>query len=120
MRFFAVSVRFFLYFRIRQPVAVAVRPKIVKNRTGPDLKTLLVPGLVGSNAAFLVPDNVHRKFMEGWSSHVSLVHLTDKGCLFKNKSSTNDAITFNPVTGTIHTTSASLSDDRELDLTFDE
>ena len=38
-RFFAVSVRFFLYFRIRQPVAVAVavRPKIAKkpDRTGP-------------------------------------------------------------------------------------
>ena len=80
----------------------------------------LVPGLVGSNTAFLVPDNVRRKFIEGWTSHVSLVHLTDKGCLFKNKSSTNDAISFDPVTGTIHTTSASLSDDGELDLTFDE
>ena len=78
------------------------------------------PGLVGNSAAFLVPDHVHRKFIEGWTSHVSLVHLTDKGCLFKNKSSTNNALTIDPLTGTIHTTSSSLSDDGELDLTFDE
>ena len=46
LRFFAVPVRFFLYFRIRQPVAVAVRPKMEKkNRTGPDLKTLTGPWL---------------------------------------------------------------------------
>jgi hypothetical protein len=35
-RFFVVPVRFFWYFRIRQPVAVAVRPKMAKkpDRTG--------------------------------------------------------------------------------------
>ena len=79
------------------------------------------PGLVGTSASFLVPDNVRRKFMEGWTSHVSLIHLTDKGCTFKNKSSSsNDSLSIDPVTGTIHTVSSSLSDDGELDLTFDE
>ena len=61
--------------------------------------------------------------MEGWSSHVSLIHLTDRGCLFKDKSASNtsnELLTLDPVTGAIQTSTLSLSDDRELDLTFDE
>ena len=51
-----------------------------------------MPGLAGTNAAFLVPDNVCKKFMDGgWSSHVPLTYLTDKGCHFKDKSSTISA-----------------------------
>jgi hypothetical protein len=81
------------------------------------------PGLVGTNAAFLVPDNIRRKFMEGWITHVPLTYLTDKGCLLKNKSSLNasqDVLSYDPTTGQVVTTSRTLSDHGELDLTFDE
>ena len=81
------------------------------------------PGLVGTNVAFLVPESVRKKFVDGWSSHVPLTFLTDKGCLFKDKSSTissHDLLTIDPATGAIQTSSTSLSDDGELDLTFDE
>jgi hypothetical protein len=82
-----------------------------------------VPGLVGSNAAFIVPDFVRRKFAEGWINHVPLTYLTDKGCLLKNKPSaaaSHEILTLDPVTGQIQTTTTPFSDDGELDLTFDE
>ena len=50
-----------------------------------------IPGLVGTNAAFLVPDNIRKKFIDGWSTHVPLMYLTNKGCLFKNKVTLNSA-----------------------------
>ena len=82
------------------------------------------PGLAGTNTAFLVPDNVRKKFMDGgWSSHVPLTYLTDKGCLFKDRSSTvlaQDLLTVDPTSGAIQTTSTTLSEEGELDLTFDE
>jgi hypothetical protein len=81
------------------------------------------PGLVGTNAAFLVPDNIHKKFMDGWITHVPLTYLTDKGCLLKNRSllnSSQDILSYDPATGQVVTTSRTLSDNGELDLTFDE
>ena len=83
----------------------------------------LIPGLVGTNAAFLVPDNIRKKFMDGWSTHVPLTYLTNKGCLYKNRTnlnSTNDVLTIDPLTGQVTTTSKTLSDNGELELTFDE
>lgn len=81
-----------------------------------------VPGLVGTNAAFLVPDHIRKKFIDGWSSHVPLTYLTDKGCLLKNKSTnpTQDVLSFDASTGHVTTTSMSLPDNGELDMTFDE
>jgi hypothetical protein len=82
-----------------------------------------VPGLVGSNAAFLVPDYVRKKFADGWASHVPLTYLTNKGCLLKNKPSlaaSQEVLTVDSVTGQIQTTTSSLSDDGELDMTFDD
>jgi hypothetical protein len=82
-----------------------------------------IPGLVGTNAAFLVPDNIRKKFMEGWITHVPLTYLTDKGCLLKNKSLLNasqDILSFDPTTCQVVTTSKVLSDNGELDMTFDE
>lgn len=81
-----------------------------------------IPGFVGTNASYLVPEAVRKKFIEGWGSHVSLVHLTDKGCLFNDKSSADsgDNITIDIENKTIKTASSSLSDDKELSLTFDE
>ena len=55
----------------------------------------------------------------GWSSHIPLTYLTDKGCLFKDKSSivsAQDLLTVDPSSGAIQTTSTSLSDEGELDL----
>ena len=43
------------------------------------------PGLTGNNAAFLVPDHIRKKFADGWSVHVPLTFLTDRGCLLKDK-----------------------------------
>jgi hypothetical protein len=80
-------------------------------------------GLVGTNAAYLVPDNIRKKFMEGWRSHVPLTYLTDRGCLLKNKSLLNaaqDILSYDPSTGQVITTSKALNDNGELELTFDE
>ena len=81
-----------------------------------------VPGLVGTNAAFLVPDHIRKKFIDGWSSHVPLTYLTDKGCLLTNKSmnSTQDVLYFDASTGHITATSKSLPDNGELEMMFDK
>lgn len=82
-----------------------------------------IPGLAGTSAAFLVPEFVQKKFMEGWSSHVPLTYLTDKGCLFKTKSTANAAqeyVTYDQASGLMVTNPKTLSDQGELELTFDE
>ena len=82
-----------------------------------------MPGLVGTNAAFLVQDHIQKKFADGWHVHVPLTFLTDKGCLMKDRPATSlshDVLTIDSATGQISTSSKSLSDDGELDLSFDE
>jgi hypothetical protein len=82
-----------------------------------------MPGLVSTNAAFLVPDPIRKKFAEGWTVHVPLTYLTDKGCLLRDKplvGAFQDLLTIDGSTGRIQTSSKSLSDAGELDLTFDE
>jgi hypothetical protein len=82
-----------------------------------------VPGFVGANAAYLVPDHVRKKFAEGWQSHIPLTFLTDKGCLAKDKHSsshTQEILTIDETTGAIQTSSKPLVDEGELDLSFDE
>lgn len=95
---------------------------VVNPATSTRKRPTRVPGLVGSSAAFLVPDNIRKKFAEGWNVHVPLTFLTDKGCLFKDKSVANsqDVLTVDSSTGTIQPSSTSLIDEGELDLTFDE
>jgi hypothetical protein len=91
--------------------------------TSPRKRPARIPGLVGTSAAYLVPDNIRKKFIEGWTVHVPLTFLTDKGCLLKDKSAVNlsqDFLTIDNSTGTIQTSSTSLADEGELDLTFDE
>ena len=73
------------------------------------------PGLVGTNAAYLVPEHIRRKFVDGWNTHVPL--------LVRDKPSTTvaqDVLTIDNTTGQLLTSSKPLSDDRELDLSFDE
>ena len=80
-------------------------------------------GLTGSSASYMVPENIRKKFSEGWSSHVPLTYLTDKYCEFKNRSSLNaaqDILSIDPSTGQVITTSRVLHDNGELELTFDE
>ena len=82
-----------------------------------------IPGLVGNNASYLVPENIRKKFIDGWVSHVPLTYLTDKACEFKNRSALNaaqDILSFDPSTGQVITTSKVLHDNGELELTFDE
>ena len=82
-----------------------------------------IPGLVGNNASYLVPENIRKKFIDGWVSHVPLSYLTDKACEFKNRSALNaaqDILSFDPNTGQVITTSKVLHDNGELELTFDE
>ena len=60
------------------------------------------PGLVGTNAAYLVPEHIRKKFVDGWNTHVPLTYLTDKGCLVKDKPSTTtsqDILTIDNSTG---------------------
>jgi hypothetical protein len=71
--------------------------------------------------AYLVPDHIRKKFIDSWAIHVLLTFLTDKGCLLKDKSissSSQDLLTID--NSQILTTAKPLSDDGELDLTFDE
>jgi hypothetical protein len=80
-------------------------------------------GLVGTNAAYLVPDHIRKKFSDGWAVHVPLTYLTDKGCLFKNKASiaaSQDILSFDSNTGQVTTTAKPLMDNGELELSFDE
>ena len=82
-----------------------------------------IPGLTGSSASYMVPENIRKKFSEGWTSHVPLTYLTDKHCEFKNKSSLNaaqDILSFDPSTGQVTTTSKTLHDNGELEMSFDE
>jgi hypothetical protein len=81
------------------------------------------PGLVGTNATFLIPDHISKKFADGWNVHVSLTYLIDKGCLFKDRptaATMHELLTIDNATSCIQTSSKPLSDTRELDLTFDE
>jgi hypothetical protein len=92
---------------------------ITPSRRRPDR----TPGLVGTNAAFLVPDHIRKKFADGWSVHIPLTFLTDKGCTLRDKPSaaaTHELLTIDSVTGRIQTSSKPLSDFGELDMTFDE
>ena len=79
--------------------------------------------LAGTNAAFLVPDHIQKKFVNGWNMHVSLTFLMDHGCLLKDRhavNSSHDVLLIDNNTGYIITTSKPLLDNGELDLIFDE
>ena len=81
------------------------------------------PGQVSTNAAFLIQDHICKKFADGWHVHVPLTFLTNKGCLMKDRPTTtlsHDVLTIDSATGQISTASKPLSDDGELDLSFDE
>ena len=78
-------------------------------------------GLLSTSAAYLVPDQICKTFIDGWNIHVPLMFLTDKGCLFKDKSTANsnqDMLTL--VNGHILTNPKPRSDKGELRLTFNE
>ena len=105
------------------PPLVAAVQNIADPSTPLRKRPARIPGLLGTSAAFLVPDHIRKKFADGWNVHVPLTFLTDKGCLFKDKSSTSasqDILTIDNTTGRILTTSNPLSDKGELNLTFDE
>jgi hypothetical protein len=104
-------------------VPLNVVPPAVEPVTSPRKRPVRTPGLVGTNAAFLVPDHIRRKFVDGWTSHVPLTFLTDRGCLLKNKSlisAAQETLSFDSITGQVVATSKPLNDNGELDLTFDE
>ena len=82
-----------------------------------------IPGLVGTNAAYLVPENIRKKFSEGWNSHVPLTYLTDKACMLKNRLSSNaaqDILSFDPSTGQVITTTRVLHNNGKLEIDFNE
>ena len=86
-------------------------------------RPMCTPGLVGTNAAFLVPEHIRKKFVDGWNVHIPLTYLTDKGCLVRDKPSTSssqDVLTIDNTTGQLLASSKPLFDDGELDLSFDE
>ncbi|KAF8815626.1 hypothetical protein BYT27DRAFT_7297117 [Phlegmacium glaucopus] len=99
-------------------VTIPTIPPLTPSRKRP----IRTPGSIGTNAAFLVPDHIRKRFIDGWNVHVPLTYLTDKGCMVKNKSLSNlhDLLTVNDTDSHITTSSKSLSDEGELDLTFDE
>ena len=94
------------------------------------LTLLLIPSpqlvrdrLVGTNAAFLVPDHIQNKFAAGWNVHVPLAYLMEKGCHLQDKPFTNtshEVLTIDNSMGHILASSKPLSNEGELDLTFNE
>ena len=97
-------------------------PPAVNEPASTRKRPIRTPGLAGTNAAFLVPDHIRKKFIDGWNVHVPLTFLTDKGCLLKNRpaiAASQDVLSVDS-TGRILATPKPLSDDGELDLTFDE
>ncbi|KAJ7636340.1 hypothetical protein FB45DRAFT_742856, partial [Roridomyces roridus] len=82
------------------------------------------PGLVASNASFIVPDAIRKKFSSGgWSTHVPLDYLTDKFCGITNAGATkalNDLWTTDGSSGSIVSVAKELPVEGELKLTFDE
>jgi hypothetical protein len=116
---------------IQEPPVVAAPTTVIQTMPTPTVGTSTSSrkrpartlGLVGTNAAFLIPDHIRKKFADGWTSHVPLTYLTDKGCLFKNKAAVaaaQEVLSFDSSTGQVITTSKPLMDNGELDLTFDE
>ena len=104
--------------------AVQNAAPVVADPLMPSRKCLAhIPGLVGTNTAFIAPDHIRKKFINRWNVHISLTYLTDKGCLLKDRlttSSSQDVLTIDNSSGHILTTSKPLSDDGELDLTFNK
>ena len=104
------------------PIQAPVNP-VSDTVTSPRKRPARTIGLAGTNAAFLVPDHIRKKFLDGWNVHVPLTFLTDKGCLTRDRhatSSTQDLISIDSTTGRFVTTPKPLSDEGELELTFDE
>ena len=97
---------------IQNPPAPAMEPLTPSHK-----RPSCTPGLLGTSAAYFVPDHICKKFMDGWNVHIP---LTDRGCLLKDKSaasSAQDMLTLN--NSCILTTLKPLSDEGGLDLTFD-
>ncbi|KAJ7438990.1 hypothetical protein FB451DRAFT_1059947, partial [Mycena latifolia] len=81
------------------------------------------PGMTASNAGYLIPEAIRKKFIDGWRTHVPLQFLTDKYCAFANHVTAkemNDYFTMDGSTGTIISVAKELPFDRELTLDFDE
>ncbi|KAJ7754014.1 hypothetical protein B0H16DRAFT_1833089, partial [Mycena metata] len=80
-------------------------------------------GLVASNASFLIPEAIRKKFLSGWDSHVPLHFLTDKFCGLSNSvaaKALNDLFTMDGSSGTVVSVAKELPVEPELALTFDE
>ena len=108
---------------VAPPVAPPAVLLLAESTTSSNRRPARTPGLAATNAAFLAPDNIRKKFKDGWTTHIPLTFLTDKGCLLKNKAlvnSSHDIMSFDPTTGQVITTSKTLNDQGELELTFDE
>ncbi|TFK21121.1 hypothetical protein FA15DRAFT_97225 [Coprinopsis marcescibilis] len=80
-------------------------------------------GMAATSTGYLVPDSISRVFSSGWSTHVSLVHLTDKYCQYKNASSLpqiEEGFLLDSTTGKISTFTKQGTNSEEFNLTFDE
>lgn len=80
-------------------------------------------GSIATNASFLVPDPIRKKFADGWNVHVPLTYLTDKYCAFKDGTAPGvlqDLLIVDGESGHITSTPKPLSCEGELTLTFDE
>lgn len=80
-------------------------------------------GLVASNASYIVPEAIRKKFVAGWDSHVPLQYLTDKFCGINNGTATkalNDLWTMDGTSGSVVSVAKELPVDGELNLTLDE
>jgi hypothetical protein len=99
-----------LVANVRNPL-----PAPVPGLTTPSCKRLAcMLSLLGTSVAYLMPDHICKKFINGQNIH-------DKGCLFKDKSTANSSHNIlTLVDSHILTNTKPVSDDGELDLTFDE
>ncbi|KAJ7120593.1 hypothetical protein C8R43DRAFT_900594, partial [Mycena crocata] len=81
------------------------------------------PGLVASNASYITPEAIRKKFIQGWTTHVPLQYLTDKFCGLNNGTAAralNDLFTMDGSSGSVVSVAKELPVEGELTLTFDE
>ena len=100
------------------------QPLIENNTSNSRKRPSRIIGQLATNAAFIVPDQIRKKFIDGWNTHVPLTFLTDKACSSKNMgasiNSLQDYVTVDDSSGRFVSTARPLSTDGELDLSFNE
>ena len=83
-----------------------------------------IPGMLAKGTAYFVPDQIRKKFVDGWTTHVPLTYLTDVYCGQKSGTASRiihgTTLSFDCESGRIIASTEELAIIGELNLSFDE